>query len=57
MYNIKKDAISINFKNSKTSDPEKLLINLKDKINIIRSVKYVALSNPSMYSRWKNIKS
>ena len=57
MYNIKKDAISINFENSKTSDPEKLLINLKDKINIIRSVKYVALSNPSMYSRWKNIKS
>ena len=47
----KKDAKSINFKNSKTSDTEKLLINLKDEINLIRSAKYVALSNPSMYSR------
>ena len=33
------------------------LYNLWDKINLKRSVKYVALSNLSMYCTWKNIKS
>ena len=35
--------------NSKTSDPHRLLVNLSDKINLKRSDKYVALSNPSIY--------
>ena len=35
----------MNAKNSKTSDPHRLLLNLTDKINIKRSDKYVALSN------------
>ena len=35
----------MNAKNSKASDPHRLLLNLTDKINIKRSDKYVALSN------------
>ena len=33
----------MNFENSKTFDPHKLLINLTDKMNLKRSDKYVAL--------------
>ena len=34
------DTIFINSKNSKTSDPHKLLLNLSEKINLKRSYKY-----------------
>ena len=50
------DTTFTNFKNSETSDPERLLISLTDKVNWIRNITYGALSNPSMYSRWRNIK-
>ena len=46
----------MNSENSKTSDPYRLLLNLSDKINLIKSGKYVALSNLSFYYTWKNIK-
>ena len=46
----------MNFENSKTSHPHRLLFNLSDKINLKRSDKYVALSNLSIYYAWKNIK-
>ena len=46
----------MNSKNSKTSDSHRLLLNLKDKINLRKNDKYVALSNLSMYYIWKNIK-
>ena len=46
----------MNSKNSKTSNPHKVLIDLSDKINLKRSDKYVALSNLSKYYTWKNIK-
>ena len=46
----------MNSKNSKTSDPHRLLLNLSDKINLKRSDKYVALSNLSNYYTWENIK-
>ena len=36
------DAIFMNSKNSKTSDPHRLLLNLTDKIDSRRSDKYVA---------------
>ena len=36
------DAIFMNSKDSKTSDPSRLLINHPDKINLERSDKYVA---------------
>ena len=46
----------MNSKNSKTSDPHRLLLNISEKINLKRSDKYVALSNLSIYYTWKNIK-
>ena len=43
----------MNLENSKTSDPHIPLLNLSDKINLIESDKYVALSNLSIYYTWK----
>ena len=37
------DTIFMNFKNSKTSVPHRLSLNLTDKINLTRSDKYIAL--------------
>ena len=37
------DTIFMNSKNSKTSDPHRLLLNLTDKINLKRSDRYVSL--------------
>ena len=50
------DTIFMNSKNSKTSNPHRLLLNLLDKINLKRSDKYVVLSNLSICYTWKNIK-
>ena len=41
--------IFTNSRNSKISDPPKLLHNILDKINIKRSNKYIVLSNVSIY--------
>ena len=49
------NTIFMNSKNSKTSDPHRLLLNLTDKINLKISDKYVVLSSLSIYYRWKNI--
>ena len=49
------DTIFMNSENSKTSDPQRLLLNLSDKINLRQSHKYVALLNLSIYYIWKNI--
>ena len=51
------NTIFINSKNSKTSDPHKLLLNLTDKTDLRRKDKYIALSNLSIYYTWKDIKS
>ena len=56
MHNTKVNTIFMNSKNSKTSRPNRLLLNLRDKTNLERSDKYVALSNLSMNYTWKNIK-
>ena len=37
---------------SKTYDPQRLLLNLSDKIDLKRSDKYVALSSLSIYYTW-----
>ena len=37
------DTIFMNFENSKTSDPHRVLLNLSDKIALKRSDGYVAL--------------
>ena len=51
------DTIFVNSKNSKTSYPYRLLLNLADKTNLKRSDKHVALSNLSIHYIWKNIKT
>ena len=43
------DTIFMNSKNSKTSDPHRLLLNLPSKIGLKRSNKYVFISNLSIY--------
>ena len=50
------NTIFTNSKNSKKFDPHKLLLHVKDKINLKRSDKDVAVSNLSMYytcKKWK----
>ena len=49
-------TIFMNSKNSKTSDPDGLLLYLTDKIDLIRKNKYIALSNLSICYTWENIK-
>ena len=51
------NTIFMNSKNSRTSDPRRLLFNLTDKTNLRRKDKYIALSNLSIYYTWKNIKN
>ena len=46
----------MNSKNSKTSCPHSLLLNLSGKINLKTSDKSVALSNLSIYNTWRNLK-
>ena len=46
------DTLFMTSKNSKTSDPHRLLLNLSDKINLERSDKYVALTNLSISYTW-----
>ena len=48
------DTIFMNSRNSETFDPHRLLVNLTDEINLKRGDKYVALSNLSIYYKWKN---
>ena len=43
--------------NSRTSEYHVLLLKLSDKLDLRRDQKSVALSNPSIYYTWKNIKS
>ena len=43
------DTIFMNSKNSKISDPHRLLRNLSNKIDLMRSDKYVALLNLSIW--------
>ena len=50
------DTIFMNFENSKTSDPHRLLLNPSDEISLKRSDKYVASSNLSIYYTWENVK-
>ena len=50
------NTIFIDSKNSKTSDPHRLSLNLKDKIDFRRKGKCMALSILSIYSTWTNIK-
>ena len=55
LYN-RMDTIFMHSRNSKTSYPHRLLLNLSDKIDLKGSDKYVALSNFSINYTWENIK-
>ena len=47
----------MNSENSKTSEPQVLILNLTDKLDLIRGGKSIALLNLSIYYTWKNVKS
>ena len=50
------DTILMNFENSKTSDPGRLLLIPSNIISLQQNDKYVAISNFRIYYAWKNIK-
>ena len=50
------ETIFMNSENSKTCEPNKLLLNISDKINLKRSDKYVASPDLSICYKCKNIK-
>ena len=50
------NTIIMNSENSETSDPDRLSLNLMDKLDLRRKDKYIALSNLSISYTWKNIK-
>ena len=43
----------MNSKNSETSDPHKLLLDVTDKTDLRKKDKYIALSNRSICYTWK----
>ena len=51
------DKIFMNSENRKTSEHNVLVLKLTDKLDLRRGQKTVALSNLSIYYRWKNVKS
>ena len=51
------DTIFMNSENSSSSEYHVLVLTLADKLNLRRGQKSVALSNLSIYYKWKNIKS
>ena len=51
------DTIFRNSENSKTPKPHVLTLNLTNKLDLRIGKKVIALSNLSIYYKWKNIKS
>ena len=51
------NTIFMNSDNSKTSEYHVLVLKLTDKLDLRRGQKTVALSNLSIYYKWKNVKS
>ena len=47
----------MNSENSKTSEPQVLILTLSDNLDLGEGEKTIALSNLSIYYTWKNIKS
>ena len=47
----------MNSGNSKTRESHGILFTLSEKINLKETDEYVVLSNLSIYSTWKNVKS
>ena len=51
------DTIFMNSENSKTSKPDVLTLKLTSKLDLKIGEKVIALSNVSIYYKWRNIKS
>ena len=51
------DTTFMNSGNSRTSDIQRLLLDLSAKTDLKRSDKYVVLSNLNIYYTWRNIKN
>ena len=51
------EAIFMNSKNSKTSEPHRFRLDLTDKLDLKDPKINMALANLSIYYTWKNIKS
>ena len=49
------DTVFIDSGNSKTHNPQRLSLNLLDKISLKRKDEYVVFSNLSIYYTWKNV--
>ena len=49
------DIIFMSSENNKRSDPDRLLLIIKDKIILTRTDKYIALLTLCMYYTWKSI--
>ena len=49
--------ININSQNSKLSKPHVLVLKLTNELNLRIGEKVIALSNLSIYSKWRDIKS
>ena len=47
----------MNWGNIKTSDPRRLALNLAGKLDLKKIDKYIALSDLSIWSTWKNVKN
>ena len=54
---IKMETVFINSENSKTSEPQILILKLTDKLDLRRGKNIIALSNLIIYYTWKNIES
>ena len=51
------DTIFTNWENNKTPKPHVLVLELINKLDLRIGKNFIALSNLSVYYRWKNIKS
>ena len=51
------ETIFMNSKNSQTAEPHVLMLKFTDKLDLRKGENRIALSNLSIYYRWKNIKS
>ena len=51
------DTIFMNSENSKTSKPHILILKLTSKLDLRIGKNNIALSNPSIYYTWKNMKT
>ena len=49
------ETTSMKTENSKTSEPDKFVLNLSQRLDLRSSSKHVALQNLSIYYTWENI--